>query len=70
MTLTWETSFAIALELRREHADVNIDDVSLNQIYDWTLSLQDFEDDPALCNDDILAAIYQEWLEETLHDGK
>lgn len=67
MTLTWETSYAIALELKRLHPDVNIDDVSLKQIYDWTLKLQEFEDDPALCNDDILSAIYQEWFEEIIH---
>ena len=68
MTLTWETSFAIALELKRTHTDVNIEQVTLGQIYGWTLKLQDFEDDPALCNDEILASIYQEWYEEIIND--
>ncbi len=68
MTLNWETSYAIALELKRLHSDVNIEDVTLQQIYDWTLGLQEFEDDPALCNDDILSAIYQEWFEELMND--
>jgi FeS assembly protein IscX len=68
MTLNWETSYAIALELKRFHSDVNIEDVTLGQIYDWTLQLQEFEDDPALCNDDILSSIYQEWLEELMND--
>jgi FeS assembly protein IscX len=68
MTLNWETSYAIALELRRQHPDINIEEVSLQQIYDWTLKLQEFEDDPALCNDDILLAIYQEWFEELMND--
>ncbi len=54
MTLTWETSYAIAIELKRRHPDVNIEDVTLQQIYEWTLKLDDFEDDPALCNDEIL----------------
>ncbi len=67
MTLNWETSYAIALELKREHPDVNIEEVTLRQIYDWTLRLQEFQDDPALCNDDILSAIYQEWFEEIIH---
>jgi FeS assembly protein IscX len=66
MTLTWETSYAIALELKRRHPDVNLEDVTLQQIYNWTIELQQFEDDPALCNDDILSAIYQEWYEETI----
>ncbi|HUH98735.1 MAG TPA: Fe-S cluster assembly protein IscX [Anaerolineales bacterium] len=70
MTLTWETSFAIAVELKRLHSEANIEQVSLRQIYEWTLQLQEFEDDPALCNDDILSAIYQEWYEELIHDGK
>ena len=68
MTLTWETSYAIAIELKRRHPDVNIEDVSLQQIYAWTLELDDFEDDPALSNDDILASIYQEWYEELIND--
>lgn len=68
MTLTWETSYAIAIELKRRHSDVNIENVSLQQLYAWTLELEDFEDDPALCNDEILSSIYQEWYEELTND--
>ncbi|MCC6261386.1 MAG: Fe-S cluster assembly protein IscX [Anaerolineales bacterium] len=67
MTLTWESSYGVALELRRQHPHVNLDDVSLGQIYQWTLELPDFEDDPALANDDILKSIYLEWYEEHIH---
>jgi len=67
MTLTWESTYAIALELKRLHNDVNMDEVSLRQILDWTLQLQEFEDDPALANDDILYAIYQDWFEENIN---
>jgi FeS assembly protein IscX len=67
MSLTWESTYAIALELRRQHKDVNLDEVSLRQIYQWTIELSEFEDDLALVNDDILSAIYQDWLEENLH---
>jgi FeS assembly protein IscX len=67
MTLTWESSYAIALELRRQHPDINLDDVTLGQIYKWTLQLSEFEDDPLLANDDILYAIYQDWFEENIH---
>lgn len=67
MTLSWEATFAIALELKRQHKDANIEDVTLKQIYDWTLALPEFDDDPALANDDILYAIYQDWFEENLH---
>lgn len=67
MTLTWEASYAIALELRRQHPDVSIEAVTLQQIYDWTVNLSEFEDDPLLANEDILYAIYQEWYEEYIH---
>ena len=67
MTLTWEATYAIAIELRRAHPDVNMEEVSLGQVYDWTLALQEFEDDPELVNDEILQAIYQDWFEENIH---
>ena len=68
MSLTWESTYAIALELRRQHKDLNIEDVTLQQIYDWTLALPEFDDDPSLANDDILRAIYQDWFEENIHN--
>jgi len=67
MTLTWESTYAIALELRRQHREINIEDVTLGQIYNWTLQLSEFEDDPSLANDDILYAIYQDWFEEYIN---
>ena len=67
MTLTWESTYAIALELRRQHPNINIEEVTLKQIHDWTLGLSEFEDDPALANDDILYAIYQDWYEEYIN---
>jgi FeS assembly protein IscX len=44
--------------------EINLEEVSLMMIYHWTLGLPGFDDDPQLANDDILAAIYQEWYEE------
>jgi FeS assembly protein IscX len=71
MNLNWEATYAIALELRRQHKDINIEEVTLQQIYKWTLELPDFDDDPALVNDDILYAIYQDWFEENMeHDER
>jgi FeS assembly protein IscX len=67
MTLTWESTYAIALELKRQHKDMNIEEVTLQQILNWTLQLKEFEDDPGLVNDDILYAIYQDWFEENIH---
>jgi FeS assembly protein IscX len=67
--LNWDATFAIALALRRSHPDADLDSVSLGQIYQWTLALPEFDDDPALANDSILADIFQDWLEENLNDG-
>jgi len=66
--LTWESTYAIALALKGEHPGIDMETVTLGDIQRWTLALKDFDDDPALVNDDILAAIYQDWYEETLHE--
>ena len=63
-TLTWDDSYAIARALIREHPGVNLEEISLNMIFRWTVALAGFADDPQLANDAVLAAIYQEWFEE------
>jgi FeS assembly protein IscX len=65
-TLNWDTSFAIAKALRLKHSSMVLSDVSLEMIYEWTLDLPEFEDDPSLATDEILAAIYQEWYEAVI----
>ena len=64
--LNWESIYAIALALKEAHPQMDIQNVSLQMIFNWTVALPAFEDDPALANDDILAAIYQDWFEEIL----
>ena len=63
--LYWDGAYAIArrLQARLPHADLN--QVTLNMIYNWVVALPEFKDDPQLANDELLAAIYQEWYEET-----
>lgn len=68
--LNWESTFAIALALKSRHPQADLANVSLGDIYTWTLALEGFNDDPALVNDEILSAIYQDWFEETLNDPK
>jgi FeS assembly protein IscX len=62
--LTWEDSYAIALELIRRHPRVQLEDVSLEMVYRWTIELPNFADEKQLVNDSILSAIFQEWFEE------
>ncbi len=62
--LTWDDSYAIARALNLTHPNTDLVNVSLSMIYQWTIALPGFVDDPELSNDGILAAIYQEWYEE------
>jgi FeS assembly protein IscX len=62
--LTWEDSYAIAQALSKTHLDVQLEDVSLLDIYHWTIALPQFDDELELANDSILTAIFQEWFEE------
>jgi len=62
--LYWDDSYAISLQLRKAFPDINLQEVSLRMIFDWTMQLADFNDEPELANQEILEAIYQEWYEE------
>ena len=64
--LCWEATYAIARELVRRHPEIDLNDVSLEMIFNWTINLPEFTDDPDLANDDILTAILQEWFEEKM----
>ena len=66
--LIWDSTYAIALALKKAHLGIDMETVTLGNIYDWTLALPDFDDDPALANDEILSAIYQDWYEEIIHE--
>lgn len=62
--LTWDDTYAIARALIEKYPDINLEEVSLEMVYRWTIALEAFDDESALANDGILAAIYQEWFEE------
>ncbi len=66
--LTWESTYAIALALKAERPGIDMTRVTLGDIQKWILALDDFDDDPALVNDEILSAIFQQWYEENLHE--
>ena len=62
--LTWDDSYAIAFSLKQQHPGFSLEEISLEMIYQWTLALPGFDDEPGLVNEEILNAIIQEWLEE------
>ena len=63
-SLHWDAIFEIALALKTHYPEIDLEKVSLHDIFDWTVALPGFQDDPELANDEILMAIYQEWYEE------
>jgi FeS assembly protein IscX len=66
-TLCWDATFATASALRDRYRGVDIEEVSLEMIFNWVLSLPNFVDDAELATDAILMDIYREWYE--LIDG-
>jgi FeS assembly protein IscX len=62
--LGWDDSYSIALELIKRFPGINLENVSLDMIFKWSVNLPEFDDDPTMENDDILLAILQEWYEE------
>ena len=63
--LYWDGAYAIARRLQASLPEADLSQVTLNMLYNWVVALPDFKDDPQLANDELLAAIYQEWYEET-----
>jgi FeS assembly protein IscX len=64
VSLNWDAIYEIVLALKSQFPDIDLEEVSLGQVYDWTVALPGFNDDLELANDEILMAIYQEWYEE------
>lgn len=67
MSLYWDNSYEIVLELMTHYPDVDIESVGIEQLYQWIITLPDFADDPHLANEAILMDILREWYEE--HDS-
>ncbi|MDW8326233.1 MAG: Fe-S cluster assembly protein IscX [Anaerolineales bacterium] len=62
--LYWDASYAVARRLMEMYPDVDLSTVTLGMIYNWVVALPEFQDDPQLANNELLTAIFQEWLEE------
>ncbi len=66
MGLNWDSTYAVALALRHAHQEADLESVTLQELFDWIMALPDFADDAALCNDEILQSIFQEWYEVSI----
>jgi FeS assembly protein IscX len=62
--LYWESSFEIVLHLSELYPNAELDNIGLNQLHQYIVTLPNFADDPELGNDGILSEILREWFEE------
>jgi FeS assembly protein IscX len=63
--LYWDNEYEIVLSLMEHHANVVVDDVGVEALYQMVIALPNFADDPLLANEGILMDILREWYEES-----
>ncbi len=64
MTLKWTDSLEIAIALDEAHPEVDPNHVNFVDLRNWTLELEEFDDDPQHSGEKILEAIQMAWIEE------
>ena len=64
MKLKWTDINDIAIELVENHPDVVPETIRFTDLMHWVTSLADFDDQESRCNEKILEAIQQAWIEE------
>lgn len=62
--LYWEASYEIVLSLMEHHPHAGLDELGLQQLFDWIIALPGFADDPILAHDALLTEILRDWYEE------
>lgn len=62
--LYWDGTYDIVLALMEAHPDVDIERIGTQELFEMTIALPEFADDPQMANEDILNAILREWYEE------
>lgn len=62
--MKWIDSLDIALSLLEAYPDVDPNQVRFTDLHDWIIALDEFDDDPAHCNERILEAVQLCWINE------
>lgn len=62
--LYWDTVYEVILALIETYPDVDLDALSLHDLYTMITALPNFADDPALAHDGLLLEIFREYYEE------
>ncbi len=63
-SLRWIDSRELALVLLEKYPEQDPKQIRFTDLRDWILALQEFVDDPKHCNERILEAVQQCWIEE------
>ncbi|MEM6285164.1 MAG: Fe-S cluster assembly protein IscX [Chloroflexota bacterium] len=64
MSLYWDSTYAIVLDLMAHYPDIEVDSVGLVQLHQMIVTLPDFADEPRQVDDATLTDILVEWYEE------
>ena len=64
MSLKWTDTLDIAIALDDAHPDVDPRYVNFVDLREWTLALEEFDDNPAHSGEKILEAIQATWIDE------
>ncbi|WP_354625062.1 Fe-S cluster assembly protein IscX [Psychromonas sp. MME2] len=64
MPLKWIDSTELALALLEKYPDQDPSKIRFTDLREWILTLDDFSDDPKHCNERILEAVQQCWIDE------
>lgn len=64
MSLKWTDSLDIAIALDEAHPDTDPKLVRFTDLMQWSMDLEEFDDDPDHCGEKILEAIQMAWIEE------
>lgn len=63
--MKWIDTQYIAESLYDRHPEINPRTINFVNLRQWVLDLDDFQDDPNRCNEKILEAIQQAWIDES-----
>jgi len=64
MGLKWTDTLEIAIALDEAHPNVDPRYLNFVDLREWTLALEEFDDDPAHSGEKVLEAIQAAWMEE------
>jgi len=64
MSLKWEDSLEIAIELCEKYPEVDPQYIRFTDLHKWICHLDGFEDNPERSSEKILETIQMNWIEE------